>query len=105
MAEQRRPLTEGIAIATPVPQPTTHEIARGVAFLEAGASSTGPKAMRSAASAAAGMSLNTRLHPDLCNALKRASLQRKLDGVEPNSLRDILEEAVTPWLRDKGYLP
>lgn len=61
--------------------------------------------MQVAASAASGVSLSTRIHPDYATALKRASLERKLNGVEPNSLRDILEEAVAPWLKAHGYLP
>jgi hypothetical protein len=38
-------------------------------------------------------------------ALKRASFERQLQGVEPNSMQDIVEEALTPWLRKHGYLP
>jgi len=37
-------------------------------------------------------------------ALKRASLERQLQGTEPSTLRDILEEAIEPWLRTNGYL-
>lgn len=48
--------------------------------------------------------VSTRLRPDLAEALKRASLQRQLDKVEPNTLTDILEAAVEPWLKDHGYL-
>jgi hypothetical protein len=87
------------------PAVTTREMESQVAFLESGASSTGMRAMRSAAINASGVTLNTRIHPDMAMALKRASFQRKLSGVEPNSLRDILEEALRPWLRQHGYLP
>ncbi len=48
--------------------------------------------------------LTTRVRSDFAAALKRASLQRQLDGVSPNTLQDILEEAVEPWLRTHGYL-
>ncbi len=41
---------------------------------------------------------------DLAKALKRASLERQLNGEYPNSLQDILDEALEPWLRNKGYL-
>jgi hypothetical protein len=37
-------------------------------------------------------------------ALKRASLQRQLEGIEPNTLQDILEQAIEPWLKNNGYL-
>jgi cell pole-organizing protein PopZ len=48
--------------------------------------------------------LTTRVRADFAAALKRASLQRQLDGVRPNTLQDILEEALEPWLRYNGYL-
>lgn len=48
--------------------------------------------------------LTTRVRSDFATALKRASLQRQLDGVTPNTLQDILEEALEPWLRSNGYL-
>src|SRR5579864_5794721 len=48
--------------------------------------------------------LTTRVRSDFATALKRASLQRQLDGVFPNTLQDILEEALEPWLRARGYL-
>ncbi|OWK40961.1 hypothetical protein FRUB_04853 [Fimbriiglobus ruber] len=48
--------------------------------------------------------LTTRIRTDFSAALKRASLQRQLDGVFPNTLQDILEEALEPWLRSNGYL-
>jgi hypothetical protein len=48
--------------------------------------------------------ISTRMRGDYATALKRASLERQLSGVEPNSLQDILEQAVEPWLRANGYL-
>jgi len=48
--------------------------------------------------------LTTRIRSDFAAALKRASLQRQLDGVSPHTLQDILEEALEPWLRANGYL-
>ena len=48
--------------------------------------------------------LSTRLHPEIANALRRASLERKLKDTPSNSVQDIVEEALTPWLRDQGYL-
>jgi hypothetical protein len=47
---------------------------------------------------------STRLRSDFSTALKRASLERQLSGVIPNTLQDILEEALEPWLRKNGYL-
>ena len=48
--------------------------------------------------------ISTRMRADFSKALKRASLERQLKSVEPNSLQDILEEAVEPWLRSNGYI-
>ncbi|MDA7980148.1 MAG: hypothetical protein MPJ50_15385 [Pirellulales bacterium] len=46
----------------------------------------------------------TRCKPVLASKVKRASLQRQLDGVEPNNIQEILEEAIEAWLRKNGYL-
>ena len=48
--------------------------------------------------------LTTRIRGDYAAALKRASLERQLSGMKPNTLQDILEEALQPWLRANGYL-
>lgn len=47
---------------------------------------------------------STRLRADFAAALKRASLERQLQGVEPNSLTDIFEVAIEPWLKANGYV-
>jgi hypothetical protein len=49
--------------------------------------------------------LTTRLRADLVTALKRASLERRLRGIEPSALQEILEQALEPWLRSNGHLP
>jgi hypothetical protein len=48
--------------------------------------------------------LTTRIRTDYAQALKRASLERQLTGEMPNSLQDILEDALGPWLRTHGYV-
>jgi hypothetical protein len=48
--------------------------------------------------------LSTRMREDFTKALKRASLERQLEGVEPNTLQDILEQAIEPWLKSNGYI-
>ncbi len=48
--------------------------------------------------------LTTRVRADFALALKRASLERQLNGMEPNTLQEILEESLEPWLRANGYL-
>ena len=49
--------------------------------------------------------LTTRIRGDYAAALKRASLERQLKGETPNTILDILEEALEPWLRSHGYIP
>lgn len=49
--------------------------------------------------------ISTRIRADFAQALKRASLERQLSGAEPNTLQDILEEAIEPWLKSHSYLP
>jgi hypothetical protein len=46
----------------------------------------------------------TRVRGDLGQALKRASLERQLQGVEPSAVQDIFDDALEPWLRAHGYL-
>jgi hypothetical protein len=48
--------------------------------------------------------LTTRIRPELAQALKRASLERQLAQETPNTVQDIVEQALEPWLKDKGYL-
>lgn len=50
------------------------------------------------------VSFSTRMRSEYSEALKRASLERQLNKVEPNSVQDILEEALEPWLRNNGYI-
>lgn len=48
--------------------------------------------------------LTTRIRLKYATALKRASLERQLAGQTPNTVQDILEQALEPWLKDRGYL-
>jgi len=48
--------------------------------------------------------VNVRVRPDIATALQTASLERQLQGMEPSSKREIVEEALEPWLRANGYL-
>lgn len=50
------------------------------------------------------VALSTRIRGDFAEALKRASLERQLHGQLPNTLQDILEQAIEPWLKSNGYL-
>jgi hypothetical protein len=48
--------------------------------------------------------LTTRIREDFAAALKKASLERQLKGEFPNTMLDILEEALEPWLRKHDYI-
>ena len=48
--------------------------------------------------------ITTRTRPEVASALKKASLQRQMAGVDPCYVQDIMEEALITWLSAKGYL-
>ncbi len=45
-----------------------------------------------------------RLRPEIAGALKRASLERELDGEELFTQQDIVEQALEPWLQQNGFI-
>jgi hypothetical protein len=90
----RRSLVEGFK-ATPAPLDVTKE----KQFVYGAKESSPPAPVQQTLAP-----ISTRLRADFVSALKRASLERQLEGTEPNTMRDILEEALEPWLRDHGYL-
>jgi hypothetical protein len=49
--------------------------------------------------------LSTRIRSDYFDAIKRASLERQLQGQGISTLIEILEEALEPWLKSNGLLP
>jgi hypothetical protein len=72
----------------------------GAANKAAGVASSAPTAV----STVSRVPISTRIRSDFVAAIKRASLERQLNGVEPNTLQDMLEQAIEPWLRSHGYL-
>jgi hypothetical protein len=48
--------------------------------------------------------LSTQIRSDIASALKRASLERQLKGIQPSTMQEILEQAIEPWLKSNGYL-
>jgi hypothetical protein len=102
---ERRTLIEGLK-ATPPPVDTKVE-----ADFVYGAKALSQSAAKPATSspvqtqATNRSPISTRIRSEFATALKRASLERQLSGQEPNTLQDILEEAIEPWLRSNGYLP
>ena len=94
MTRDRRPLVEGLK--TPGP-PVDPQAAREFVF--------GKEAAKEPPERQAKAPLTTRIRADFAATLKRASLQRQLDGVNPHTLQEILEEALEPWLKKNGYIP
>jgi hypothetical protein len=94
MAE-RRNLIEGLK-ATPAPIDPSKE----KSFVYSGGSVETPQPSPVAINR---VPISTRLREDFAKALKRASLERQLKSIEPNTLQDILEEALEPWLKANGY--
>jgi hypothetical protein len=98
---ERRSLTEGLKPSTPLVDPQKEK-----QFVY------GDKAPKETAATPQSMPANlnrvpisTRIRGDFAEALKRASLERQLHKVEPNTLQDILEQAIEPWLKSNGYIP
>jgi hypothetical protein len=48
--------------------------------------------------------VGARVRTELAAALKTASLSRQLQGIQPNSIQEILEEALELWLLKQGHL-
>jgi hypothetical protein len=48
--------------------------------------------------------VGARVRTELAAALKRASLERQLQGIQPNSVQEILEDSIELWLHKHGLL-
>jgi hypothetical protein len=95
MAE-RRPLVEGIKPPPPPVDPQRErEFVHGAKATATTPAGTSPFSR---------VPISTRIRSEYAEALKRASLERQLNKVEPNTLQDILEQAIEPWLRNNGYI-
>jgi hypothetical protein len=109
----RRPLVEGLKTENAVDRSLEEEFVYNGGPKTEAAAKPQPTAPASEPEAEKGRTENTagrvpltvRFRADYAAALKRASLQRQLQGVRPNTLQDILEEALEPWLRSHGCLP
>jgi hypothetical protein len=91
---ERRSLTEGLK-ATPPPV----DSARERDFVHQGKPQPTPQT-----AVIDRVPLSTRMRGDFAKALKKASLERQLEGIQPNTLIEILEQAVEPWLKSNGYI-
>jgi hypothetical protein len=98
----RRSLADGITSPTPSVDPAVeHDFVYGK---KAGAANEPPKPMK-ATSTVPRTPISSKIRTDFAEALKRASLERQLNKIQPNTLQDILEDAIEPWLKSNGYLP
>lgn len=101
MVEQRRSLIEGLSETPKVPGVVPIDPSVERAFIR-NAASVSNQAEKKPTSRRT--SVTTRIREDLASALKRASLERQLKGIEPSAVQDILDEALEPWLKANGYL-
>jgi hypothetical protein len=92
---ERRPLTEGLKPVDPALEKK---------FVFGGKAEPEPPIEKVAAPITR-LPLTTRIRGDYAEALKRASLERQLSKTTPNTLQEMLEEALEPWLKAHGYLP
>jgi hypothetical protein len=97
----RRPLVEGLKSSVP---PVDSEQERRFVYGKPNGKSDAGGGVATATMQARSP-ISTRIRADFAAALKRASLQRQLEGVKPNTLQEFLEEAIEPWLKSNGYLP
>jgi hypothetical protein len=97
---ERRPLVEGLK---PVSSGIDPQLEKQFVFGTA-VKPEPPKIVEPVAPAVTRAPFTTRIRSDYASALKRASLERQLSGITPNTLQDILEEALQPWLKANGYL-
>lgn len=103
MAE-RRSLIEGIKNSAAPVDPNLEQAEKNFVFGDkARGGGTNPDATPTTPTVARSP-FSTRLRTDFTVALKRASLERQLRGIEPHTLIDILEQAIEPWLKSNGYL-
>jgi len=94
---ERRPLIEGIKTPVPMVDP---ELERQ--FVHGTKTAAAPS--HGTSSTSARVPVSTRIRAEYAEALKRASLERQLNKIEPSTLQDILEQAIEPWLRINGYI-
>lgn len=97
---ERRPLVQGLKPAAP---PLDPNLEKEFVFGEKPRGEGAPP-VEKASPIQSRAPLTTRIRADFAAALKRASLERQLAGTTPNTLQEILEEALEPWLRSHGYV-
>jgi hypothetical protein len=96
----RRTLVEGIA--------SPEKTREAEAFVFGNARPAEQEAPRTARPAGSGkvnrVPFSTKMRTDIFSALKRASLERELEGITPYNMQDLVEDVLEPWLRSNGFL-
>jgi hypothetical protein len=98
---ERRSLTEGLKPSASIQDPS---LEKQFVYGTSAKVESEPSPEKSVSLPPSRAPLTTRIRADFATALKRASLERQLSGTTPNTLQEILEEALEPWLRAHGYL-
>ncbi len=99
----RRPLTEGIKGTSPVDAQLERDFVFQNKRPAAPLAPAMPTPPPSSSPTISRVPISTRNRSDYAGALKRASLARQIEGVFPNTLQDMLEQALEPWLKANGY--
>lgn len=100
--KERRPLIDGLKSPPPIVDP---KVEKDFVFQAKSNGTTPEMPTQNHTAPVARSPISTRIRADFATALKRASLERQLKGIEPSTLQDILEEAIEPWLKSNGCLP
>lgn len=103
-SKERRPLVAGLDSASGVERAIEKQFVYAAKAAPVEPTSDARDIRNLASPVTARVPVSTRIRADYATALKRASLERQLNGTVPNTLQDILEEALEPWLRANGYL-
>lgn len=99
---ERRSLTDGLNPTRPSTSSVNPQLERD--FVHGPKASEKPSVTPATSSPFSRVPISTRIRQQFATALKRASLERQLNGIEPNTLQDILEQAIEPWLISNGYI-
>ena len=104
---ERRSLVQGLEET-----PSIEEIERAFVFQDERKNSTAkreatktiPEPKPSGPKMTGRVPVTARCRVEIASLLKRVSLQREMDGVEPHYVQDIVEQALVNWLTEKGYM-
>lgn len=74
------------------------------ATLEAPIPAEAPRSFAATGTGASNGAINARIDPAITTALLRASLERRIAGINPHTQREIIAEALSDWLKRNGYI-